>query len=159
MSTYNSMLYAQESGQPTTASGLPSGVTAPVPQYTNGALSGGRRRTKLVQFNTASQNLASGSVVNVGLLDAGAIPVAVTVITDTALASSTIQVGLGSTASYFTSSAVSTATAGKVDAFTNLANFGAPTTANAAPQIVTATIGGASWTTGNIYILIDFLEN
>jgi hypothetical protein len=152
------MLYAQESAQLATATGLPTGVTTPT-SYTNGALSGGKRRTKLVQYNTASQNLASGSVINVGLLDAGVVPVAITVITDTALSSSTIQVGLGGTASYFTSSAVSTASAGKVDAFTNLTNFGQPTTANVAPQIVTATIGGATWTTGNIYFLIDYLEN
>ena len=155
MATFNSTVYAQETGQPSTA----VGTAAPIQTYTDGKRSGGRKIATFVTFDTSLQNLASASVVNVCTLPPDVIVSNITVITGTALASSTIQVGLGATANYFSTSAISTATAGKVDAFTNLANYGTVTTANTAPQTVTATIGGASWTTGIIYFLIEYLQN
>jgi hypothetical protein len=152
MATYNSALYAQETGQVSTAVGL----ATPIPNFADGKRTGGARREILVSFDTSLQNLSIADIVNVAVLPAGATPVGVTVITDTALSSATIELGVTGTATYFSTSAVSIASAGKTDVFTKLSNFGQDITT---PTTVIATIAGAAWSTGKLYFLIEYLLN
>jgi hypothetical protein len=137
MATYNSALYAQETGQVSTAAGL----ATPIPNFADGKRTGGARREILVSFDTSLQNLSIADIVNVAVLP---------------LSGATIELGVTGTATYFSTSAVSIASAGKTDVFTKLANFGQDITT---PTTVIATISGAAWSTGKLYFLIEYLLN
>jgi len=152
MATFNSVIYAQSIGQPSTG----VGVAAPIPTYGDGQHNGGFKRSVLVAFNTALQNLAIASVVNVAVLPQGVTVTNIKVISDTGTASATVQLGVTGTANYYSSSAQSLASAGAFDVINNFANYGQATTA---PTTVIATIAGAAVNTGNLYFAIDYLSN
>lgn len=155
MATYNSAVYAQETGQSSTA----VGVATPIPTYTDGKRSGGTKKAIFVVFDTSLQNLATSSVLNICTLPADVIVTAITMTADTATTSATTQIGITGTAGYYSTSAVATATAASFNMFTNLSNFSTPTTANAAPITVIATFAGAAVNTGKLYFLIEYLSN
>jgi hypothetical protein len=166
MATYNSGVYAQQIGSPTTA----AGITTPVSQFTDGKRSGGRKRAAFVQFDTSKQNLLANDIINLCTLPPDVIVTRIQATSTVAATNQTLEAGIPGTANYFSSSAVTAATEAQFDLFTNYGNYGTPTpidegaTSSPSPNALSATTTvtcavGANQSTGIWSFLIEFLSN